>query len=639
VLVVIACLAACSFASYCGDGITRPGVEQCDTGMRCVSRSNILPWTGAGPSLGPRMVGVSFQYAVGEYGGPETTQLLYGMTILVGSVQIANQYEYTMECINRPSGVFLRIVPSTPVFWESTHAIGIEWTFGGVDCDTALNGTRAWTPTNLTSVLFAYVGAATADVWTLTAAGTNLDAAAYGLGTNAICGTECCDSDCKRTWATVFNELCPSATPIPPSMGNYFCQGNASCMYQNRSLINDITPTCGDGIVEAPEACDPGMWLTQFPGTAGVYTFAPGSPLGLPYVWGGQFYYSPNSPTIFQNTQAQVYYTSGPWTGNQNIIPTNSTYQMNCEQPSPTTLIFTTQAVNFVNDFIPQMINVYTYTVAPGVTCTTWAIAPISMLFQNAYGVLIDIYGNNTYVSTDINDAMWFPGKQPQNTNCCNYLCQLTGAGAFQICPYGSPQTIPATPDYVCQGAGNGICAEAPTASSTASISLSPSITSSVPPTPSASPSLGASQSTTSSASPSLGSSASPTQTGSSQASPSPTMTPHPTRKPQSTTPWIVFGVLSGYTCVATLVVLTLWYILWRQHMERHRRAREKREQEGEPASEKSAPEATETPVQAQPPAPVEQAQANISTTSPAAPLLKVGGMRRVRFDFESPDF
>lgn len=641
-----------ALAGYCGDGIAQPGVEQCDTGMRCVSRSNILPWTGAGPSLGPRMVGVSFQYSVSGYGGPETTQLLYGMTILVGSTPLANQYEYTLSCSNMPSsgGIVVRIVPSVPVFALAAHAVGIEWTFGApAACDAALNGTLVWTPANLTSVFMQYNGAAATDIWSLSASGSPLNAASYGPG-STLCGTECCDSSCKRTWATVYGDACPSGAPSPSTSG-YYCQGDATCILQNRSLVNDVIPTCGDGIVEAPEECDTGLWpaITYTYFAFGVLTPAPLSPL---IGWWTQVHYSALSTTLYQQTFVVATYSSGP--SPVDVVPSNSSYVMLCELTGPTTMVFTMQAAENLDSYIPQMIATYTYTVGPGVNCSNWAIAPITLLFQDLYAVLIDEYGNSTYVSTATQDALWTPGAVMWTTTCCGAGCVFTGASGATICPYGTPETIPVTPDYMCQGAGFGTCAEVPTPSATASISRSPSITASASITPSPSASTGASQSITPSPSPSLGASQSNTPTGTAEPSasipttPSQTMTPAPTRKPQSTTPWIVFGSLTGYTCVASCVVLMLWYILWRQHMEGHRRSRENRERRereeqaaktasvetgSESESANSAPEAAEA----------KTAQAAI-VPGPTASLLKTGssisasnarGGRRVRFGLD----
>ena len=96
---------------------------------------------------------------------------------------------------------------------------------------------------------------------------------------------------------------------------------------------------------------------------------------------------------------------------------------------------------------------------------------------------------------------------------------------------------------------------------------------------------------------------------------------------------------MTGYTCVASMVVLVLWYILWRQHMEGHRRAKERREREEQAATTASSESASSAPEAAE----AKTAQAAI-VPGPTASLLKTGssisspntrGGRRVRFGLD----
>jgi hypothetical protein len=95
-VLVAAIVCATPPLGFCGDGVPDYGTEQCDSGMRCVSRANTLQWAGVGPSPGSIGITMSFQYAVQEYGGLGVPQPVYGMQLNSGI--LINQYQYQLVC-------------------------------------------------------------------------------------------------------------------------------------------------------------------------------------------------------------------------------------------------------------------------------------------------------------------------------------------------------------------------------------------------------------------------------------------------------------------------------------------------------------------------------------------------------------
>jgi hypothetical protein len=620
-VVVAAMLMASAVASYCGDGV--PGYysgEQCDAGMRSVARNDTLTWAGVGPSLGSRFVQVAFRYSVLDFAlaGSGGGQPVYSLALTSGATPIASDlYAYELVCTDSAGDAVLELLPNVPDTETATTAAMVQWTYGATACSTALGG--AWTPANLTAFAFRYNGVAATDVWLLTSGAGET----HAFGPAAVVGTECCTAACMRTGAVANYTACPSGTPSGTAVP-YVCQIDGECTGAQPVEPNAIYDGCGNGIVDAGEVCDAGLWLSgqigtpsldfNCPGIGGVISPPPGGS-DLHDVC-GKIVWSALTPNIY-NASTMVASYGTPINRTVDLFA-NVTYTFTCTDIDATNMYFTLQpSIAFATMAFPAVLVNWYYTISDVRTnCSTFfGDSPtfnnwVDLTYQYMDLIFKDDWGNFTVTSGDSISRPWRPTFNPAGDECCGPSCALNFPNTTE-CDSGTPLVVPALDPYVCI---NGACivslsqtptpsitatntptasvtptstvtasassstGASPSATPTASITASPPVTPTASPTalvtasPTQTPSVSASVPITPSASSSTGASA--TSTATATRTPTTTRTPTstsgvsvaPTKQPSSDPAALggAFGALGGVTLL--LVVVSLLFLAYKAY-------------------------------------------------------------------------
>jgi hypothetical protein len=625
IVLVVAFAAIMAIATplgFCGDGVPDYGTEQCDSGMRCVSRQNTLQWAGVGPSMGPLGIALSFQYAVQDYQGVGIGQPLYGLQINSGAV--TNQYPYLLVCSQVNSSVIsLTVEPDVADVEMATQSAIVQWLLSGGDCADA----SRWNSGGVQVIEFSFrwIGEVPSDVWLATAGehtGVAITPSANAFSDNNVCGTECCTFDCRRTWATAKQGLCPlgSLAGAVNDGDAWSCQRSGACELGPVPVDPEALVTCGDGYVTPPEQCDTGIWQGLFDtALGGAWALAPGSNLtGIE----ARFYWQVLSTAVtYTNYLPGTSYAVGTYFDAESmttssIFVANQTYVFRCQLLPGDILVFRYGPL-LQNALYPQVMVEYYYpTGAPGVSCANWISYLAFIILDHTRASYTDWTGTSNFTSMASLNTIWGIFPNPEGTACCTPGCNLSPYPPLYgtPCQIGTPQTVPETPTWQCTD--DGVCTSSPSASishtpsmtpspsNTATVGASPSITPSpsITSSPSESPSTTRSasltppSSITSSPSASTGSSPSPTSspsasgTGTSQPSASNTASPGSSASPTRTgstapapssaatdlsTVWALVGTSIGLGVGELLLLIMLALVLamiLRNHLRSQRR-------------------------------------------------------------------
>jgi len=475
-------MVCCAFAAnYCGDGIPDYSREQCDSGMRCVTQNNTLPWIGVGTSPGSKYVSISFRYAVQEFTTSGAQMNTYGVQVRYGSnTQAPAPWAYKLVCTDNADSISgqmqLLFAPETIDYNLNMLAGFIQWTYTGMTCTTFMT----LHPSNLTSLLvlnefsFRWIGSVASDVWLLDEPSS--PAPSLTISPNSVCGTECCSETCNRTWATVWYDPCPlGALSMGTGAPEFFCQGPGTC-------TPDAPPTfatssgCGNGIVEPGEQCDSGLYTVSMNAPSFIGGWICLGTLQLAF----EFKFPINQLSSFItgpviNASLSTLPITDTWTG-----PIGS-YHWDC--------------TDIGNQIRFQMYD--NQLIGPAIT-STWEYSKPSgdPMCQN---VTINPFGNNllfiSQITTYVDSTGWscmlgqfsFNDRLIPATigdDCCTATCQLPIPAFVPPCYPETPAVVPAVGPYYCQT--DGLCSL--TSSTTQTPSPLPTALPSAPPTISASP-------------------------------------------------------------------------------------------------------------------------------------------------------